>query len=98
MTTPALFQVPEAPVPRKATKVFLAIELPEEDIPPSIVWPQGDPGEGWGVEAVRAEMLFQYGESVSLCKLVEEWGIAGMGGELILRDDAGGLIRMELRP
>lgn len=99
MSTAILFDAPgEDAVKPRATKVFLAIEIPEDILLPEHVWPHGDPGEGWDAHAVHSEMRIQYGDSVSLRKLVDEWGVGDGGGALILRDDAGNLIRMELRP
>lgn len=97
MSTPRLFEVPETPVtPSRATKVYLTIEIPEEALSHREVWPHGGP-EDWDVHAVVAELKVQYGDSVSIRSLADEWGLAESGGELILRDDLGNVARMELR-
>jgi hypothetical protein len=96
--TDVLFDAPAIVARPSATKVFLCIEVPEGVITPDGIWPHGGPGdEGWDVNSVVSELRVQYGDTVSLRTLADEWGVGGNGGELILRDDLGNIARMELR-
>lgn len=83
---------------RRATKVTFYIELPSDSLEPHEIWPSGGPGEeGWDANSVVSELMVQYGDSIPLRRLAEDWGIGDQGGELIITDDAGNIARIGLR-
>jgi hypothetical protein len=83
---------------RRATRVTFYIELPADQLGPEEIWPSGGPGdEGWDANSVVSELVVQYGDTIPLRRLAEDWGIGDQGGELIITDDAGNIARIGLR-